>query len=766
MRPNRLRWFFLVIILLPFAGRVAAERMEFPLYYPSTGAESEETGSDRLHVERMTVKDPEYNEVNVVNAGEPNPGGNPEIEDGELFVQKEVGIGTTAPAALLDVQGGIYLAGGTGDVTGDGTVNWPDRAQMINYLDAGMNGALWPPDRRARGDVNGDGWLTDLDLRLVTLGADQSAFGRSITDRTFQVTFDADSDSPTYLEPRVGLGTPTPRSMLETTGNIQLSDPLPADVLHTIGLYTGTNPFVSSRRIKAPGGGGDKVHFSIGLRPSAGDSNAVGINYSIGHNALAAHGQGQSQQGFGAQMNLAAGAEALAGTQALGGMVAVGYQAVGNPTSPLISWSMTSVGIGHQTGQFVRHDFNAQSYGVGAGALRSGQYGFAIGKDALREQDRGGGVAIGSEALYYSPGKSNVSLVNWAVGASAMGYVRGDAYSNLAIGSHAAVSQDPIYNWVSDGEDNVAVGSRALRLFNDGNKNIAIGYDALSGNHAGDEAIAIGADALSNQIHGENIAVGGLTNYLNQNAAASDAQNIAVGVNAGNSMNLGFDNLILGWKAGHNPAITGPVLFEKNILIGPSAGEGQIAAPNPLPGCVTTGGAASVLCKYLVIGNLEDFAQPLLIGRTAGTDPRLQINGRLGILLIPDAAFGLDVGGTANYTTRVTASDARLKTDLRPLAGVLDRLDRLRGVSFEWNDLYRALGRSTGRREVGFVAQEVEAVFPELVVRWGEEGYRGVEYDRFSALFVEAVKELEGRNQVLRERIRLLRERVAEEPAA
>ena len=72
---------------------------------------------------------------------------------------------------------------------------------------------------------------------------------------------------------------------------------------------------------------------------------------------------------------------------------------------------------------------------------------------------------------------------------------------------------------------------------------------------------------------------------------------------------------------------------------------------------------------------------------------------------------------------------------------MLERLERIRGVSFDWNELYESVGHSTGHREIGVVAQEVEAVFPELVSVWGDEKYMAVDYGRFTAVLVEAVKE-------------------------
>ena len=73
---------------------------------------------------------------------------------------------------------------------------------------------------------------------------------------------------------------------------------------------------------------------------------------------------------------------------------------------------------------------------------------------------------------------------------------------------------------------------------------------------------------------------------------------------------------------------------------------------------------------------------------------------------------------------------------------MLKKLEQIRGVSFEWNAIYESLGRSTKRREIGVIAQEVEKVFPELVTAWGDEGYRAVDYGRLTGVLIEAIKEL------------------------
>ena len=87
-----------------------------------------------------------------------------------------------------------------------------------------------------------------------------------------------------------------------------------------------------------------------------------------------------------------------------------------------------------------------------------------------------------------------------------------------------------------------------------------------------------------------------------------------------------------------------------------------------------------------------------------------------------------------------TVSDARVKHDVQPLEGSLDRILQLQGKSFYYNDP-NAIGAAPGQR-MGFVAQEVEGVFPQWV---GElEGMKTLTIGggAFEANVVEALREL------------------------
>jgi hypothetical protein len=93
----------------------------------------------------------------------------------------------------------------------------------------------------------------------------------------------------------------------------------------------------------------------------------------------------------------------------------------------------------------------------------------------------------------------------------------------------------------------------------------------------------------------------------------------------------------------------------------------------------------------------------------------------------------LNVNGT-NFT-----SDARYKQNIAPFDNALDTILHLRGVRFEWDrERWKERGFVEGR-QIGFLAQEVEKVLPELVCT-DEQGYKSVAYLNIVPVLVEAVK--------------------------
>lgn len=92
------------------------------------------------------------------------------------------------------------------------------------------------------------------------------------------------------------------------------------------------------------------------------------------------------------------------------------------------------------------------------------------------------------------------------------------------------------------------------------------------------------------------------------------------------------------------------------------------------------------------------------------------------------------VSGSVTATGDITAySDARLKTDIETITGALDRVRKLRGVTFSRRD--------TGNRGVGLIAQELASIVPEAVMTH-EDGLLSVAYGNLVGVLIEAVKDL------------------------
>jgi hypothetical protein len=131
--------------------------------------------------------------------------------------------------------------------------------------------------------------------------------------------------------------------------------------------------------------------------------------------------------------------------------------------------------------------------------------------------------------------------------------------------------------------------------------------------------------------------------------------------------------------------------------------------------------------------------------------------GNVGIGIgVTEPAAKLDVGGVIHCTTTTNSSDERFKTNIAPLTDTLKKIDSIRGITFDWNELHQSLGRSTGRRKIGVIAQDLEKPFPELVSTWDEKGYRAVDYGRFTAVLLEAIKEIKAKNESLERRVAAL----------
>lgn len=108
-------------------------------------------------------------------------------------------------------------------------------------------------------------------------------------------------------------------------------------------------------------------------------------------------------------------------------------------------------------------------------------------------------------------------------------------------------------------------------------------------------------------------------------------------------------------------------------------------------------------------------------------------------------------GDVIAYST--TVSDKRLKDDVETIENASEKVSKLRGVEYTWNE-----GSRKGQREIGVIAQEVEEVVPEIVHEKtlpfaGDKTYKTVDYEKLVALLIESNKEQQEIIAQLEERI-------------
>jgi len=108
------------------------------------------------------------------------------------------------------------------------------------------------------------------------------------------------------------------------------------------------------------------------------------------------------------------------------------------------------------------------------------------------------------------------------------------------------------------------------------------------------------------------------------------------------------------------------------------------------------------------------------------------------------ALSGATFTGVVTAPNFVSSSDARLKSEVETIADALVLVGSLRGVRFTMD----------GSRQIGVIAQEVEAVLPEVVRADAQTGQLSVAYGNITGLLIEAVKELAARVADLEGRLR------------
>ncbi len=116
--------------------------------------------------------------------------------------------------------------------------------------------------------------------------------------------------------------------------------------------------------------------------------------------------------------------------------------------------------------------------------------------------------------------------------------------------------------------------------------------------------------------------------------------------------------------------------------------------------------------------------------------------------------YGIDIGNSPFHGGKYYhTSDMRLKSNIHPVEHALDKLLALHGVEFNW--------KKDGQADMGVVAQNVAEVFPNVVTK-NSEGMMSVEYDSLVGPMIEAMRDLNAKNDKLEHENEILKAKVSE----
>jgi len=471
----------------------------------------------------------------------------------------------------------------------------------------------------------------------------------------------------------------------------------------------------------------------------------------------------------------------------------LGYQAGNNATNVT-----NSIFVGNNSGYYASTADKSILIGSNSGMnAHNAVNTISIGTNSGRNAD-------GSENsifLGYNSGYNNNSNDNVFIG-SYSGYNTTDGFANIFLGYKTGYSNQIGENNIFFGDSagfnnnanyNIFMGVESGYSNDSGEKNICIGDNAGHDNTSGNQTICIGDNAGFSNTSSNNIFIG---TEAGKNTSSATG-NTMIGNMAGKENISGAQNTYIGWLAGGQNKQSGNTMIgmwagwmsdgERNIYIGAGTGEANSSGNNNIIlGYVSGNGSTN--SNNILLGNsieggdnqlkidIDDSSDPLIYGEF--DNDFLRINGNLeangtffriktnpGSGAVPtnyvyqggqsgssqkQYAFAINdalwVTKEAWFDDDITCvhltqtSDKRFKKNITNIDNAVNKILELNGVYYYWRkDQFPEKGFDN-KRQIGFIAQDLEKVFPELV-KTDKQGYKSVNYGAMSAVLLEAVKQ-------------------------
>ena len=338
-------------------------------------------------------------------------------------------------------------------------------------------------------------------------------------------------------------------------------------------------------------------------------------------------------------------------------------------------------------------------------------------------------TAEGQNALFsLTTGSANTAVGWFSLWGNAEGSFN-TADQNTAFGAAAL-----LFNTL--GFNNTAVGAAALLNNTDGSSNTATGTSALFSNTAGSGNTANGAFALFSNTIGSGNTANGLQALFSNTGTANTAngyqalfsntgiENTANGYHALFSNTTGNDN-----TADGREALSFNTTGSNNIALGAQAGIGVTTASNVI--CIGAGGQS--------VSNSCYIGQIFGVTSSGGTAVFIDATGRLG----------------------TATSSRRFKEEIKPMERASEALFALKPITFRYKKGIDPLGVP----QFGLVAEDVEEVNPDLVVRDREGKVNTVRYEAVNAMLLNEFLKEHRKVEKLQAELEAVNERLKEQEA-
>ena len=319
-------------------------------------------------------------------------------------------------------------------------------------------------------------------------------------------------------------------------------------------------------------------------------------------------------------------------------------------------------------------------------------------------------IAAGSDALTLATGDMEFLASNLSAVTNQM--IKFSGNNRISFFNNAVFVGALAGNTTGSGLFNIGIGPSALAIFTTGVSNVAIGNGTLQLCTTG----------------GNNTAVG----YLVLSALNTGTGNAGYGDGAMTNLTTGIDNTAIG-----SDSLNAVVSGNYNVALGDSAGIG-----------LTTNDSSNICIGTLTAGSPGD-NHTLRVGAGAGTGNgqlnRAFINGIRGITTGNNDAVAVLIDSAGQLGT--VSSTRRLKDNIQDMGMDSSAIMQLRPVTFEFKqDVNR-------NKQYGLIAEEVEEIFPRLVVK--DDGQpTSVKYHELPALLLNELQKQNMRISELEDIIR------------